>query len=127
MVENGQVLTADALEALWLKLNRKYYGNQVVVDEAIKSEWARIPHFYMDFYVYQYATGYAASFTLSHNLRHQGEPARQAYLDYLASGGSDYSIPLLQKAGVDMTSSTPLDLTFEKFAACLDELEELTK
>lgn len=127
MVEEGSVLTADALEKLWLTLNRQYYGSDIVLDDELKAEWSRIPHFYRPFYVYQYATGYAAAMTLSQRLLTQGETARKAYLDYLASGGSDYSIRLLQKAGVDMTTNLPLTVTFQKFAACLDELEALTK
>ena len=89
MAENGSALTADALEAIWLELNHTYYGDLVVIDDAVRSEWSRIPHFYTDFYVYQYATGCAAALTLADKLRQQGEPARQAYLDYLSSGGSD--------------------------------------
>lgn len=123
-VEQGEVLTADKLEAIWLDLNQKYYGNDVVIDPEISAEWSRIPHFYRPFYVYQYATGYAAAMTISHKLRHEGEPARKAYLKYLGSGGSDYSIKLLQNAGVDMTSAEPFTITFEKFKNCLDELEK---
>lgn len=121
-VEKGEVLTADKLEGIWMKLNRTYYGQDVALDPGLAAEWSRIPHFYRPFYVYQYATGYAAAMTLSHNLRTKGEPARKAYLGYLASGGSDYSIELLKRAGVDMTSTEPFRLTFEKFRQCLDEL-----
>ena len=127
MLERGEALTADALETLWLELNRTYYGPDVFLDDELRAEWSRIPHFYRPFYVYQYATGYAAAMTLSQKLRTGGEPARQAYLTYLSSGGSEDSIPLLQKAGVDMTTSEPLTITFQKFAACLDTLEALTK
>ena len=121
-VEKGEVLTADKLEGIWMKLNRTYYEQDVALDPGLAAEWSRIPHFYRPFYVYQYATGYAAAMTLSHNLRTKGEPARKAYLGYLASGGSDYSIELLKRAGVDMTSTEPFRLTFEKFRQCLDEL-----
>ena len=124
-VEQGQPITADYLEQLWLELNATYYGAGLVLDDELRAEWSRIPHFYRPFYVYQYATGYAAAVTLSERLRTQGEPARAAYLDYLHSGGSDYSITLLQRAGVDMTSRAPLETTFRKFAWCLDELERL--
>ena len=122
-VEKGEILTADKLEGIWMDLNRTYYGEDVVLDPELAAEWSRIPHFYRPFYVYQYATGYAAAMTLSHHLRTKGEPARKAYLDYLASGGSDYSIELLRRAGVDMTSTEPFAITFEKFRQCLDELE----
>lgn len=123
-VEQGEVLTADKLESIWLELNQKYYGNDVIIDPEISAEWSRIPHFYRPFYVYQYATGYAAAMTISHKLRHEGEPARNAYLKYLGSGNSDYSINLLRNAGVDMTSAEPFTITFEKFKDCLDELEK---
>lgn len=122
-VEKGEILTAEKLEGIWMDLNRTYYGEDVVLDPELAAEWSRIPHFYRPFYVYQYATGYAAAMTLSHHLRTKGEPARKAYLDYLASGGSDYSIELLRRAGVDMTSTEPFAITFEKFRQCLDELE----
>ena len=127
MLEQGTAITADALENLWLDLNRTYYGPDLILDEEIRAEWSRIPHFYRPFYVYQYATGYAAAVTLSQNLRTNGKTAQTAYLNYLASGGSDYSIPLLQRAGVDMTSSQPLETTFARFAACLDELDTATR
>lgn len=126
-VEKGDILTADRLESTWMQLNRTYYGENVILDPGLSSEWSRIPHFYRPFYVYQYATGYAAAMTLSHNLRIKGKPAQDAYLDYLASGGSDYSIALLQRAGVDMTTPEPFQITFQKFTDCLNELEKLTE
>lgn len=126
-VEKGEALTADKLESIWMKLNRTYYGEDVVLDPELAAEWSRIPHFYRPFYVYQYATGYAAAMTLSHNLRTKGAPAQKAYLHYLASGGSDYSISLLQHAGVDMTTPAPFQITFQKFTDCLNELDNLTK
>lgn len=125
--ENGEALTADVLEGIWLDLNRQYYGDGVVLDDELRAEWSRIPHFYRPFYVYQYATGYAAAMTLSHKLRTEGETEQKAYLHYLGSGGSDYSIKLLQDAGVDMTSREPFAITFQKFHDCLDELEKLVK
>lgn len=125
LAEKDETLTADRLEAIWLKLNRDYYGDDIVLDPGLAAEWSHIPHFYRSFYVYQYATGYAAAMTLSRNLRTKGEPARKAYLAYLASGGSDYSISLLQHAGVDMTTTEPFQITFETFRSCLDELEKL--
>lgn len=126
-VEKGEVLTADKLESIWMQLNRTYYGENVILDPELAAEWSRIPHFYRPFYVYQYATGYAAAMTLSHNLRTKGTPAQDAYLSYLASGGSDYSIPLLQRAGVDMTTPAPFQITFQKFTDCLNELDQLTR
>lgn len=126
-VEKGEALTADKLEGIWMDLNRKYYGDDVVLDNELRAEWSRIPHFYRPFYVYQYATGYAAAMTLSEKVRTQGQPAQQAYLGFLASGGSDYSIKLLQNAGVDMTSREPFAITFRKFSQCLDQLEKIIK
>ena len=126
-VEKGEVLTADKLESMCMQLNRTYYGENVILDPELAAEWSRIPHFYRPFYVYQYATGYAAAMTLSHNLRTKGTPAQDAYLSYLASGGSDYSISLLQRAGVDMTTPPPLQNTFQKFTDCLNELDQLTR
>lgn len=120
---DGEALTADAFEELWLELNRKFYGESIVLDDEIKIEWARIPHFYRPFYVYQYTTGYAAATTLANALQTEGAPAQKRYLTYLSSGGSDYSIDLLKKAGVDMSSPAPLQLTLDKFSRSLEELE----
>ena len=124
-VEQNEALTADKLESIWMELNRRYYGEEVILDDELRAEWSRIPHFYRPFYVYQYATGYAAAMTLSHKLRTEGTKSQTAYRSFLASGGSDYSIQLLQKAGVDMTSREPFTITFHKFSQCLDELERL--
>ena len=123
--ENSEALTADKLEGIWMDLNRQYYGDDVVLDDELRAEWSRIPHFYRPFYVYQYATGYAAAMTLSQKVRTGGEDARRAYLDFLASGGNGYSIKLLQNAGVDMTSREPFAITFQKFRSCLDQLEKI--
>jgi oligoendopeptidase F len=124
-VEQNEALTADKLESIWMDLNRRYYGDGVILDDELRAEWSRIPHFYRPFYVYQYATGYAAAMTLSHKLRTEGAKAQAAYCGFLASGGSDYSIQLLKGAGVDMTSREPFTITFQKFSQCLDELERL--
>lgn len=123
LVEDGQALTADALEALWLELNRKYYGETLVLDEEIRAEWSRIPHFYRPFYVYQYATGYSAATALAQALQTEGDAARERYLRYLQSGGSAYSVKLLQDAGVDMTSPAPVEVTLQKFARRLAAFE----
>lgn len=124
-VEKGQPITADFLEQLWLELNRTYYGEDLVLDDVLRAEWSRIPHFYRPFYVYQYATGYAAALTLANRLRSGGEKERQSYLDYLSSGDSADSITLLRRAGVDMTTSAPFDATFAKFEECLEAMEAL--
>lgn len=125
LAENHEALTADVLEKLWLDLNRKYYGDAITLDDTLKIEWARIPHFYRPFYVYQYATGYAAATALAAGLQKNGQAAKDAYLSYLQSGGSDYSLTLLKNAGVDMSTSTPLEITLEKFHARLKEFKSL--
>lgn len=116
LVESGQALTADTLEELWLALNRKYYGEAIALDDEIRVEWARIPHFYRPFYVYQYATGYSAATALARQLKEEGAPAQERYLRYLQSGGSAYSVELLKSAGVDMTTPAPVETTLQKFA-----------
>lgn len=123
--ENGETITADMLDDMWRDLNAKYYGPDMVVDDEIAIEWARIPHFYWHFYVYQYVTGYSAATTLAEKMLTEGEPAQQRYIDFLKSGGSDYSLNILKKAGVDMSSPKPIEITLNKFSAMLDELEKL--
>ncbi|MGI6093207.1 MAG: oligoendopeptidase F [Veillonellaceae bacterium] len=123
--ENGETITADMLDTMWRDLNVKYYGPTIVVDDEIAVEWARIPHFYWHFYVYQYVTGYSAATTLAEKMLTEGEPAQQRYIEFLKSGGSDYSLNILKKAGVDMSSPKPIEITLNKFSAMLDELEEL--
>lgn len=122
--EQGEALTADVFEEIWMDLNQTYYGKEMVVDEALNIEWARIPHFYRSFYVYQYVTGYAAATTLANHLQSESRSARERYLSYLKSGGSDYSIALLKEAGVDMSAPEPLRITLSKFQTRLDELEK---
>lgn len=121
--ENGGALTSEYLNSLWHELNMKYYGPEAVVDEEIDMEWARISHFYTNFYVYKYVTGYSAATSLSRRILDEGENAAEAYIRFLKSGGSDYSINLLKKAGVDMTTPDPLIKTIEVFESFLDEIE----
>ncbi|CQR70069.1 Oligoendopeptidase F, plasmid [Sporomusa ovata DSM 2662] len=123
--EEGETLTADLLDEIWHTLNAKYYGPEMVVDTEIDVEWARIPHFYMDFYVYQYVTGYAAATTLAEKMLQEGTSAQQRYIGFLKSGGADYPLTILKNAGVDMSTSQPVELTLAKFSAMLDELELL--
>jgi len=113
--ENGEAITADLLDSMWHDLNVKYYGPQMVVDKELNSEWSRIPHFYYNFYVYQYVTGFSAANALAHQILTEGEPARARYVNFLKSGGSDYSIDLLKKAGVDMSSPEPVKITIQRF------------
>ncbi len=123
--ENGEAITADMLDAMWHDLNVKYYGPQMVVDKELNAEWSRIPHFYYNFYVYQYVTGFSAANALASQILAEGEPARARYVNFLKSGGSDYSIELLKKAGVDMSSPEPVKITIQRFERMMDELEKL--
>ncbi|MDQ0255392.1 oligoendopeptidase F [Evansella vedderi] len=122
---NGEPLTPDLLSDLYYDLNKKYFGEDIVIDKEIALEWARIPHFYYNFYVYQYATGYSAATALAKQILEEGEPAVNRYLDFLKAGSSDYPIEVLKKAGVDMTSPEPIKQALSVFEATLNELEEL--
>ena len=123
--EQNEPLTADLLDKTWHDLNATYYGPDIVIDKEIDVEWARIPHFYMDFYVYQYVTGYSAATTLAEKILQEGQPAQEKYINFLKSGGSDYSINILKQAGVDMSSPQPIEITLAKFSKMLDEMEKL--
>ena len=130
LVEKGETLTGDKLNELYLEITRKYYGHDkgtCIVDDNIKSEWAYIPHFYYNFYVYQYATSFTASAALSEQVLSGDKAAKSRYLEFLSAGGSDYPIDLLKKAGVDMTTSQPLELTMKKMNRVMDEMEEILK
>ena len=123
--EQGEALTADTLTALYRTLNGKYYGGEAFIDDLIGIEWARIPHFYYNFYVYQYATGISAASALVQQILTEGQPAVERYLKFLSSGSSDYSIELLKKAGVDMTTPEPVRQAFQLFQSHLVQLEQL--
>ena len=130
MAEKGQPLTGDALAKLYLDITRRYYGHDqkiTVVDDYIAHEWSFIPHFYRDFYVFQYATSFTAAEALSEKVLSGDKTATQRYLTFLSAGGSDYPVNLLKNAGVDMTSDEPLDLTIRKMNAVMDEMEKLLK
>jgi len=124
-VEKGGVLTAQWLNETYNKLNKDYFGPALSNDDYIKYEWARIPHFYRSFYVYQYATGYSAATAISRKILTEGESARDNYISFLKSGSSDYPVELLKIAGVDMSSPEPIKLAMETFSALVDELEQL--
>ncbi|MDU3350440.1 MAG: oligoendopeptidase F, partial [Clostridium sp.] len=121
-LEKGIPLTAEDYNKAWHELNVKYFGPDMIVDEEINIEWARIPHFYSDFYVYQYATGYAAASAFAKSILEGKEDAVPRYIEFLKSGGSNYPIEILKKAGVDMTTSRPLEATIERFNELLDML-----
>ncbi len=125
--ENGGALTADYLSETYKELNLKYYGEEIEVDERIATEWARIPHFYYNYYVFQYATGFSAAIALSQNILNEGEVAVERYLNFLKSGSSDYPINVLQKAGVDMMTKEPVDNALKIFRDLVDEMDELIK
>ena len=122
--EQGMALTAKDYNAKWHELNVKYFGEDMIVDEDIDVEWSRIPHFFTDFYVYQYATGYAAASAFAKNILEGKENAVEKYVGFLKSGGSDYPIEILKKAGVDMTTSEPLQATIDRFNELLEMLEK---
>ncbi|MHC5250841.1 oligoendopeptidase F [Listeria kieliensis] len=123
--QNGEALTAEFLTEQYFKINKNYYGDSVQYDPEIGYEWSRIPHFYMNYYVYQYATGFSAASALSAKILHEGTQAVEAYLDYLKAGSSDFPIEVLKRAGVDMTSSQVIEDALKVFEARLIELEKL--
>jgi len=124
--QNGEALTAEALTNEYYELNKKYFGEEdIIIDEEIGLEWARIPHFYYNYYVYQYATGYSAATALSKQILEEGQPAVERYIEFLKSGSSDYPIEVLKKAGVDMTSAKPIEEAFKVFEEKLNEMEKL--
>ena len=125
MISEGKTLTADDLCAEYRRLNEMYFGPDMVVDDEIAVEWARIPHFYFDYYVFQYATGYSAAIALSRRILSEGECAVQDYLNFLSGGCSASPIELLKGAGVDMTGPEPVQQALELFGQLLDEMEEL--
>jgi oligoendopeptidase F len=128
MAEKGEPLTGDALSQLYADITKKYYGHEkkvCIVDDYIQHEWAFIPHFYRNFYVFQYATSFTASAALSEKVLAGDAAATKRYLTFLSSGGSKYPIDLLKDAGVDMTSDEPLTLTMQKMNRVMDEMEKL--
>ena len=124
-VDAGQTLTADMLCAEYARLCKLYYGEDMVVDDQIAMEWARIPHFYYNYYVFQYATGYSAAIALSRRILREGENAVKDYLGFLSGGCSKSPIDLLKGAGVDMTSPAPVNDALQLFGELLDEMESL--
>lgn len=127
MTVEGKTLTAEVLSEEYKRLNREYFGDAMVVDDEIGMEWARIPHFYYDYYVYQYATGYSAAIAISRKILREGESAVQDYLKFLSGGCTKSPIDLLKGVGVDMTSPEPVEDAMKLFGELLDELEALTE
>ena len=124
-VENNEIITYDLLCDEYYKLNKKYFGDNVVVDEEIKYEWARIPHFYMNFYVYQYATGLSAAAAIVTDILNDKENAKENYLKFLTLGGSMYPIDELKVAGVDMTKPEVIEKAIKMFIDIIDEFKEV--
>lgn len=123
--EQGETLTADRLCEIYYDLNKLYFGEEICVDQEIAMEWARIPHFYTPFYVYQYATGFSAAIALSKQILEQGAPAVEQYKKFLKGGSSMYPLELLKVAGVDMEQKAPVQDALAVFAQYLDEMERL--
>jgi oligoendopeptidase F len=124
MVEAGEPLTLAALNATYGDLHGTYLPG-VTVDERTQLQWSRVPHFYRAFYVFQYATGLSAAVTLARLLRDEGAPAVERYLAFLAAGGSDYPLPVLQRAGVDLATPAPIHAAFAEFSRAVDEMERI--
>ncbi|MCE5171060.1 oligoendopeptidase F [Paenibacillus profundus] len=123
--EKGEALTPQLLCEVYYDLNKKYYGDDMVVDKDIEMEWARIPHFYTSFYVYKYATGFSAAQSFAKQILDDGQPAVERYLGFLKSGGSDYSINILKKAGVDMSTPTPIEEGMSLLESLIEEMEQM--
>lgn len=122
----GQSLTPEFLTSTYYALNQKYFGEEIVLDEEIGLEWARIPHFYYNYYVYQYATGISAAAALTDQILEEGQPAVERYINnFLKAGSSDYPIEVLKAAGVDMTTKAPVEAALRQFERVLDEFEAL--
>ncbi len=124
-ITEGRSLQAEKLEQYWLQSNRDYYGAALTVDDELKSEWSRIPHFYTPFYVYKYATGYSAATAFASSILSGQPDAVDKYLGFLHAGGSDYSLSILKNAGVDLNTPQPVTVTLQKFADKLAELKAL--
>ena len=124
-VQEGKTLTAEMLSAEYKRLNELYFGPDMVVYDHIAVEWARIPHIYYNYNVFQYATGYSDANALSRRILKEGEPAVKDYIGFLSGGCSKSPIDLLKGAGVDMTSPEPVNQALQLFGELLDEMEAL--
>ena len=127
MSEEGESLNADNLSNLYLELNKKYYGNEIVSDDEIAYEWARIPHFYYNFYVYQYATSYCAAYSVVHKILEEGAPAVERYKKFLSSGCSQAPVELLKIAGVNLETPAPIQDALDAFGKIIDEMTVLVE
>lgn len=124
-VEKGDALTPELLSIIYRDLNKLYFGSEVIIDKEVELEWGRIPHFYSAFYVYKYATGFAAATALKEQILREGQTALNRYLAFLQAGSSDYSLNVLQKAGVDLNTPFPVESALKYFSRLVDQLEAL--
>jgi oligoendopeptidase F len=127
MYSSGEALTAESLNSVYRSLNELYFGDGIVIDSEIDLEWARIPHFYYEFYVYQYATGYSAAIALSQRILNEGESAVKDYIGFLKGGCSADPITLLKGAGVDMTTAEPINRALKLFGELIGQMRELSE
>ncbi len=125
LCEKGEALNASVFCAMYEKLIRTYFGEDLTVDPLVRYEWSRIPHFYRPFYVYVYATGYSAAVALADRILHGGDAAVQKYLEFLSMGSSAYPLDELKHAGVDLTTPEPVETALKKFAAAVEEAEQI--
>jgi oligoendopeptidase F len=128
MAQKGQPVTGDVLAKLYLEITKRYYGHDQgvsIVDDYITHEWSYVPHFYREFYVFQYATSFTASSALAAKVKSGDEDAKKRYLAFIRAGGSMYPIDLLKEAGVDMTTDEPLDLTMKEMNRVMDEMDAI--
>src|SRR5699024_9085323 len=125
--QNGEPLTAQSLTEIYYDLNKKYFGPNIIIDEEIGLEWARIPHFYYNYYVYQYTTGFAAATSLANQILTEKETAVERYNNYLKAGSSDFPIEVIKKAGADMTEKAHVLSALAVFEEKLNQFESLLK
>ena len=124
LVENAEPIPAERLHAIYKELNEDLFGKDIEVDDYIAAEWARIPHFYMFYYVFQYATGFMSAVALSQKILHGTDADREAYLGFLKAGESEYPIEVLKKAGVDMTNKTAMESAMDVARKAMKDLRE---
>ena len=127
MAENGEPLTAESLSEVYYKLNLEYFGKDMNVDDEIRWEWCRIPHFYYNFYVYQYATSFAAAVAIADRILKEGAPAVEQYKKFLSSGCTQDPVSLLKIAGVDLTTKAPIDSALNVFGEAIEEMIKISK
>jgi len=121
----GKPLSGDDFCNIYYDLNKKYFGDGCVVDDKIRHEWSRIPHFYRSFYVYKYATGFSSAVAIAQMIEDEGRPAVDRYIGFLKAGGSEYPLDILKKTGVDLSTPAPIEAGMKMFGRLLDEFDGL--